>query len=92
MFFLNSGICTHIKAEQIKFVTADGVQLGKEIPEDMQYLYTTTSNNPVRYVREYDITELADFLRSDWIARGLFTPSAQAFRLNFTITILQIFR
>lgn len=76
VFFLNSGICTHIKAEQIKFVTADGVQLGKEIPEDMQYLYTTTSNNPVRYVREYDITELADFLRSDWISRKLYSETA----------------
>lgn len=83
VFFLNSGICTHIKAEQIKFVTADGVQLGKEIPEDMQYLYTTTSNNPVRYVREYDITELADFLRSDWIARGLFTPSGAGVPTEF---------
>lgn len=76
VFFLNSGICTHIKAEQIKFVTSDGVQLGKEIPEDMQYLYTTTSNNPVRYVREYDITELSDFLRSDWISRKLYSETA----------------
>lgn len=76
VFFLNSGICTHIKAEQIKFVTSDGVQLGKELPEDMQYLYTTTSNNPVRYVREYDITELSDFLRSDWISRKLYSETA----------------
>lgn len=76
VFFLNSGICTHIKAEQIKFVTSDGVQLGKEIPEDMQYLYTTTSNNPVRYVREYDITELSDFLRSDWISRKIYSETA----------------
>ena len=76
VFFLNSGICMHIKAEQIKFVTSDGVQLGKEIPEDMQYLYTTTSNNPVRYVREYDITELSDFLRSDWISRKLYSETA----------------
>ncbi len=62
----------HIKAETIKFVTADGIQLGEEIPADEQYVYTTTSNNPVRYVRKYDIEELADFLRSDLISRGMY--------------------
>lgn len=60
----------HIKAETIKFVTADGIQLGEEIPADEQYVFTTTSNNPVRYVRKYDIEELADFLRSDLMSRG----------------------
>ncbi len=62
----------HIKAETIKFVTADGIQLGEEIPADEQYIYTTTSNNPVRYVRKYDIEELADFLRSDLMSRGMY--------------------
>lgn len=62
----------HIKAETIKFVTADGIQLGEEIPADEQYIYTTTSNNPVRYVRKYDIEKLADFLRSDLMSRGMY--------------------
>lgn len=62
----------HIKAETIKFVTADGIQLGEEIPADEQYVFTTTSNNPVRYVRKYDIEELADFLRSDLMSRGMY--------------------
>lgn len=76
LFALNgSDACMHLNAEQITFETADGVKLGEEIPEDMQYIYTTTSNNPVRYVRGYGVTEISDFLRSDWTARGLLTVS-----------------
>ena len=77
IFALNDDTkCLHINAEQIKLETPDGVQLGEEIPADEQYVCTTTSNNPVRYVRKYDIAELSDFLRSDWISRGLYAENA----------------
>ena len=69
-------ICRHLRAEQVKFVTADGVLLGEDIPEAEQYVYTTTSNNPVRYVRKYDIVELSGFLRTDWTSRGLYSENS----------------
>lgn len=69
----NSSECFHINAQQIRFETAQGEQLGEEIPEDEQFVYTTTSNNPVRYVRKYNIDRLSDFLRTDWTSRGLYS-------------------
>lgn len=69
-----SETCMHLNAEQIT-LEADGVRLGKVIPEDRQYVCTTTDNNPVKYIREYSIDELTGFLRSDWAARGLFNKS-----------------
>lgn len=75
--------CLHLNAEQIKFITADGVQLGEEIPADEQYVYTTTSNNPVRYVRKYDISELSDFLRSDLSSRGIYSENTPQGYVDF---------
>lgn len=77
LFAVRSGSeCLHINAPKILFESAEGVPLGVEIPENEQYVLTTTSNNPVRYVRKYDVAELSDFLRNDWNSRGLWTDTA----------------
>ncbi len=54
----------------LKFISADGKELGTELIPEKQYLYTTTSNNPVKYTRSFETEELSDYLKKDWIQRG----------------------
>ena len=59
-----------IKFDFMKFYTKDGVALGEDIQKDMQFEYTSTDNNPVKYVRKYKANELSEFFREDWLSRN----------------------
>ena len=59
----------HIRFDKIEFIQ-DGVSLGADIPENEMYIVTSTSNNPVRYVKKLPMKTLVGFLKDDWTARG----------------------
>ena len=62
--------CYHINAEEIVFSDETGSVIGKSIPEENQLVYTTTSNNPVKYVQDIRMEDLSNFFVSDWLSRG----------------------
>lgn len=59
----------HIRFDKIEFIQ-DGVSLGADIPENEMYIVTSTSNNPVHYVKKLPMKTLVSFLKNDWISRG----------------------
>ena len=59
-----------IKFDFMKFIVDGDIQIGQELKENEMFEYTSTKNNPVKYVRKYLSSELVDFLKSDWIKRG----------------------
>jgi len=46
-----------------------------ELFDDEKKIVTTTVNNPVIYSAKYKMSDIADFLRKDWVERGLITLS-----------------
>lgn len=59
-----------IKFDFMKLSDENDNSLGKAVSDDLMYRYTTTDNNPVKYVREYTVDELTNFFRKDWAERG----------------------
>ena len=49
---------------------SDGISLGADISENEMYIVTSTSNNPVHYVKKLPMKMLVSFLKNDWISRG----------------------
>jgi len=46
-----------------------------ELFDEEKKIITTTVNNPVIYSAKYKMSDIADFLRKDWVERGLITLS-----------------
>ncbi|MCM1333473.1 MAG: hypothetical protein NC084_13760 [Bacteroides sp.] len=54
----------------IDFSTATGTSLDLGVKDGEISVITSTENNPVRFVHQYDVIELAEFFREDWTSRG----------------------
>ena len=60
----------HLRFDKIRFVKSDGTDIDLGIGENEEYVITSTRNNPVHYVHKLRLSELAEFLKADWTARG----------------------
>jgi len=60
-----------IKTKNIDFIDEDNKNLDLGILVDEEFVITSAKNNPVNYTRKLSESDLADFIRNDWIKRGL---------------------
>lgn len=66
----NEKTCLYqIRFDFMSFVDINGKEIGDKINENEQYEYTTTKNNPVKYVRKFELDEIIGFLKDDWLNR-----------------------
>ncbi len=60
----------HLRFDKIRFIAENGADIDMGVTENERYVVTSTSNNPVNYVKKLRLSELADLLRRDWTKRG----------------------